>query len=182
MVQIIFSYHPRTSTSSPAFSSMASKDAANVSMGHKESSTERLDVTLGGEETIISTEVTSEPDGRSEESDASDDTDDSGDTSDNGGHVKIGADAALVGISFDFGRSKVTKGRISDLESSSRSFLKGSARPPNIEFVPASNEDEVVVFEDFFAAGLRIPPHPVLLDILRKFCVQLHQLTANAIL
>jgi hypothetical protein len=29
--------------------------------------------------------------------------------------------------------------------------------------------DEVVMFEDFFAAGLRMPPHPVLLGILRKF-------------
>jgi hypothetical protein len=27
------------------------------------------------------------------------------------------------------------------------------------------------VFKDFFVAGLRIPPHPVLLDILQKFQV-----------
>jgi hypothetical protein len=37
------------------------------------------------------------------------------------------------------------------------------------------------VFKDFFTAGLRIPPHPVLLDILHKFHVQLHQLTSNTI-
>jgi hypothetical protein len=31
--------------------------------------------------------------------------------------------------------------------------------------------EEVVVFEEFFAAGLRMPPHPVLTDILIKFHV-----------
>jgi hypothetical protein len=34
-------------------------------------------------------------------------------------------------------------------------------------FIP--KENEVIVFEDFFVAGLRIPPHPVLLEILHKF-------------
>jgi hypothetical protein len=37
------------------------------------------------------------------------------------------------------------------------------------------------VFQDFFATSLRIPLHPILLDILLKFQVQLHQLTPNAI-
>jgi hypothetical protein len=37
------------------------------------------------------------------------------------------------------------------------------------------------VFEDFFTTGLCIPPHMILLDILHKFLVQLHQLTLNAI-
>jgi hypothetical protein len=175
MVWIKFSSRSRAPAVSPAFSSMASEDAANVSMGHKESSTKRLDAALGEEETINST---ADPDARSGESDASGDTDYSGNTSDNGGRVNIGADAALASISFDFGQSKVKKARISDLES----FPKGSARPPSIESVPTPNEDdEAVVFEDFFAAGLRIPPHPMLLDILHKFQVQLHQLTPNAI-
>jgi hypothetical protein len=128
---------------------MASKEVANVSMGHKESSTEWSDVTLGDEERIVSTEVTSEPNARSKESDASGNTGDSGDALDNVGRVKIGADAALAGISFDFGRSKVMKGRVSDLESSSHFFPKGFARPPGIESVLVPNEDEVVVFEDF---------------------------------
>jgi hypothetical protein len=39
----------------------------------------------------------------------------------------------------------------------------------------------VVVFKDFFVSGLRIPPHPILLDILHKFQVQLHQLMPDAI-
>jgi hypothetical protein len=36
------------------------------------------------------------------------------------------------------------------------------------------------VFEEFFAAGLRMPSHPALTDILVKFRVQLHQLTPNS--
>jgi hypothetical protein len=40
---------------------------------------------------------------------------------------------------------------------------------------------EAVVFEEFFSAGLRMPPHPMLADILLKFQVQIHQLTPNAI-
>jgi hypothetical protein len=100
-----------------------------------------LDVTLGDEEHVVSMEVTSELDARSEESDASGDTSDSGDASDNGGRVMIGADAALAGISFNFGRSRVTKGCISDLESSSCFFPEGFARTLGIESIPVPNED-----------------------------------------
>jgi hypothetical protein len=81
-------------------------------------------VTFGDEEPIVSMEVTSELEARFEEGDASGDT---GYASDNGGSVKIGADAALTGISFDFGRSKVIKSRILDIESSSCFFPKGCA-------------------------------------------------------
>jgi hypothetical protein len=38
-----------------------------------------------------------------------------------------------------------------------------------------------VVFEGFFTAGLHLPPHPVLVEILQKFRVQLHQLMPNAV-
>jgi hypothetical protein len=51
-----------------------------------------------------------------------------------------------------------------------------------MESAPNPQEDEVVVFKDFFVAGLRIPPHLVLLDILHKFQVQLHQLMSNDII
>jgi hypothetical protein len=37
------------------------------------------------------------------------------------------------------------------------------------------------VYKDFFVAGLRMPPHPALADILLHFQTQLHQLTPNAI-
>jgi hypothetical protein len=38
-----------------------------------------------------------------------------------------------------------------------------------------------VVFEEFFAVGLRMPPHPVHTNILLKFQTQIQQLTPNAI-
>jgi hypothetical protein len=181
MVCIMFFSRPRVSTISPSISPMASEDTVIVSVEHKESSSERLDTSLAREDPATSTKVTSEPDAGSAKSKVSDDYGDSGNTSDNGSRAKIGGEDALAGISFDFGLLKVTKGHISDLESSSHYFPKGFARPPSKDSVPVPKQDEVVVFEDFFAVGLRIPPHLVLLDILHKFWVQLHQLTPNTI-
>jgi hypothetical protein len=45
------------------------------------------------------------------------------------------------------------------------------------EVVSESVDDETVVFEKFFIAGLRMPPQPALTAILVKFQVQLHQLS-----
>jgi hypothetical protein len=72
--------------------------------------------------------------------------------------------------SYDFGLSTVTVGRIQQLEAL-RYFTEGSTREPG---------EETVVFEEFFAAGLWMPPHPALTEILLKYRVQLHQLTPNA--
>jgi hypothetical protein len=44
-----------------------------------------------------------------------------------------------------------------------------------------TSANEAVVFKNFFAARLHMPPHPVLTDILRKFHVQLHHLMLNVI-
>jgi hypothetical protein len=95
--------------------------------------------------------------------------------------MKIGADAALAGVSYDFRQSTVMRAHVMALKSFTLHILKGFARQPVAGSVLDPQENEVVVFKDFFAAGLRIPPHPILLDILHKFQVQLHQLTPNAI-
>jgi hypothetical protein len=47
--------------------------------------------------------------------------------------------------------------------------------------MPEPNPNKAIVFEEFFATGLRMPPHPAFIQILLKFRVQLHQLTLNAI-
>lgn len=52
---------------------------------------------------------------------------------------------------------------------------------PGEETVLEPNSDEVVMFEEFVTIGLRMPPHPVMSDILLKFQVHLHQLTPTAI-
>jgi hypothetical protein len=82
--------------------------------------------------------------------------------------------------SYDFGASFVTVGRIRQLESLWY-FAKNSAHEPRNEIVPEPNDDEVVVFEECFAAGLPMLPHLVFTKILLKYRVQLHQLTPNAI-
>jgi hypothetical protein len=82
--------------------------------------------------------------------------------------------------SYEFGASSVTVGHIHQMESLGY-FTEGSAREPGEEIVLEPNSDEAIVFEDFFTAGLRMSPRHVLIKILLKFQVQLHQLTLNAI-
>jgi hypothetical protein len=82
--------------------------------------------------------------------------------------------------SYDFRAYSVTEGRIWQLESL-RYFAEGLAYEPGEEIVPEPNTDEVVVFEEFFTAGLWMPPHLAFTDILLKFWVKLHQLAPNAI-
>jgi hypothetical protein len=60
-------------------------------------------------------------------------------------------------------------------------FAEGMGREPGEGTVLEPHSNEAMFFEEFFAAGLRMPPHPVLTDILLKFQAQLHQLTRNAI-
>jgi hypothetical protein len=47
--------------------------------------------------------------------------------------------------------------------------------------VPELDNDEAVVYDDFFVAGLLMPPHLALADILLHFQARLHQLIPNAI-
>jgi hypothetical protein len=84
-------------------------------------------------------------------------------------HLKVVAVAALPGISYDFGSSTITKARLASLENNTHYFLKGYGHPPGVESVPDPRVNKAMVFKDFFAVGLCMPPHPVLVDILRKF-------------
>ena len=58
-------------------------------------------------------------------------------------------------------------------------FGNGAGRAPGAEDVPEP-EGELVVFEAFFAAGLRLLAHQFVVEVLRRFEVQIHQLTPNA--
>jgi hypothetical protein len=60
-------------------------------------------------------------------------------------------------------------------------FPKDEARAPGAETVSELNDNEAAVYEDIFVAGLCMPPHPALIDILPHFQLQLHQLTSNTI-
>jgi hypothetical protein len=59
-------------------------------------------------------------------------------------------------------------------------FTEGEAWEPRVEMVPKPDDDEAIVYEDFFITGQRMPPHLALGDILLPFQAQLHQLMCNA--
>jgi hypothetical protein len=61
-------------------------------------------------------------------------------------------------------------------------FPAGDGRAPLDEQIPTSAPDEVVVFRDFFTCGLRFPCDPMLVAILEKFSVKIHQLSPNSFL
>jgi hypothetical protein len=62
-------------------------------------------------------------------------------------------------------------------------FPKRGARKPWAEnyAMPEPKDDEAMVYEDFFVAGLRMSSHPALTDILLHFQAQLHEFMPNAI-
>jgi hypothetical protein len=163
MVRIKFFAHPRTPVVSPRFAPMASD------YEHRESSVEQPEISLTDEKVIVSADATSEQGAGFDGVNPSHSFSNSENTSDSGGHVKIGATTALVGVSYDFGQSTVMRTHVAALKSFTRYFLKGFTRPPGAMSIPDPHKNEAVVFKDFFTAGLRIPPHPILLDILRKF-------------
>jgi hypothetical protein len=97
----------------------------------------------------------------------------SDDRSDDGADMQGGSEAMdphESSYSYVFGSSTVTVGRIRQLASLG-SFANGAARESGEEIVPELTEDDAVVFEEFFIAGLRMPPQPMLADILVKFQV-----------
>lgn len=49
------------------------------------------------------------------------------------------------------------------------------------EIIPKLKDDEVVVFRSFFCAGLRFPMHEIIVVVLKKIGIFLHQLMPNAI-
>jgi len=90
------------------------------------------------------------------------------------------SDDASSDRTFFFGPSNITEDTISEFEKRSY-FDFGLARAPSDELEPKPVTGEAVVFEEFFIAGLRMPPHPRLAEYLTKFNVELHQLTPNVI-
>jgi hypothetical protein len=89
------------------------------------------------------------------------------------------AEELRAGDSVDFGVSRMSSARVQDMQR--LGYFGGRVgRVPGTEEVPET-EGELVVFEAFFAAGLRLPAHRFVGEVLRRFNVQIHQLTPNAI-
>jgi hypothetical protein len=74
-----------------------------------------------------------------------------------------------AGDSVDFGVSRMSTVRVQDMQRLGY-FGGGVARVPGTEEVPEP-EGELVVFEAFFAAGLRLPAHRFVGEVLRRFNV-----------
>jgi hypothetical protein len=83
------------------------------------------------------------------------------------------------GDTVEFGVSRMSSVRVQDMQQLGY-FGGGVGRVPGAEEVPEP-EGELVVFEAFFIAGLRLPAHHFVSEVLQKFEVQVHQLTPNAV-
>jgi hypothetical protein len=57
-------------------------------------------------------------------------------------------------------------------------FGNGVGRVPGAEEIPEP-EGEIVVFEAFFIAGLCLPVHHFVAEVLQRYVVQIHLLTPN---
>jgi hypothetical protein len=91
----------------------------------------------------------------------------------------VAAEELRAGDTVEFGVSRMSSVRVQDMQQLGY-FGGGVARVPGAEEVPKP-EGELVVFEAFFAAGLRLPAHRFVGEVLRRFNVQVHQLTPNVV-
>jgi hypothetical protein len=91
----------------------------------------------------------------------------------------VAAEELRPGDTMEFGASRMSSVRVQDMQLLGY-FGGGVARVPGAEEVPEP-EGELVVFEAFFAAGLRLHAHRFVAEVLRRFEVQVHQLTPNAV-
>jgi hypothetical protein len=71
------------------------------------------------------------------------------------------------GDTVEFGVSRMSLIHVHDMQQLGY-FDGGVARVPGAEEVPEP-EGELVVFEAFFAAGLRLPAHRFVAEVLRRF-------------
>jgi hypothetical protein len=83
------------------------------------------------------------------------------------------------GHTVEFGVSRISSVRVQDMQQLGY-FGNGVGRVPGEEEVPEP-EGELVVFEAFFIAGLRLPAHRFVAEVLQRFEVQVHQLTPNVV-
>jgi hypothetical protein len=81
---------------------------------------------------------------------------------------------------YNFGASTITISHIKEMVEIGY-VADDEARAPGAEAVPELENDEVIIYEDFFVVGLHMPPHATLADILLKLQAQLHQLMPNTI-
>ena len=84
---------------------------------------------------------------------------------------------------LDFGKSTISEDDLPKLLNLGyfNEAKKELVRFGGEETTPKPGKAEVVVFKSFFKAGLRFPLNKMIVDVLNKFGIYLHQLTPNAI-
>jgi hypothetical protein len=83
------------------------------------------------------------------------------------------------GDTVEFDVSRMSSVHVQDMQQLGY-FGNEVGRVPGAEEV-LEPEGELVVFEAFFIAGLRLPAHSFVSEVLQKFEVQVHQLTPNVV-
>ena len=84
-----------------------------------------------------------------------------------------------VAVSFDFSPTRVTLEELDE-------FVKMGWFPRNLarllegETVLDQQDDEVVVYQEFFVVGLRFPLHPLVIGVLKRFNLKFHQLNPSS--
>jgi hypothetical protein len=83
-----------------------------------------------------------------------------------------------LGHTVEFGVSRISSVRVQVMQQLGY-FGNGVGHVPRAEEI-LEPEGELVVFEAFFIAGLRLPAHRFVAEVLQRFDVQVHQVTPNA--
>ena len=79
-----------------------------------------------------------------------------------------------------FGQTKMTLAMLGEMENQGV-LTPGLGRVrPETDTYAKPREDEVVIFNDFFPAGLRFPLDPAVVDIFARYGVFLHHMTPNS--
>jgi hypothetical protein len=84
-----------------------------------------------------------------------------------------------LGHTVEFGSTRISSVCVLEMQRL-RYFGDGVGRVSGAEEIPEP-EGELVVFESFFVAGLRLPAHRFMAEVLRRFEVQVHELTPNVV-
>jgi hypothetical protein len=72
----------------------------------------------------------------------------------------------------EFGVSRISSIHVQDMQQLGY-FGNGVGRVPRAEEIPEL-EGEIVVFKEFFTAGLRLPAHHFVAEVLQRYEVQIH--------
>jgi hypothetical protein len=84
----------------------------------------------------------------------------------------VAAEELHLGDTVEFGVSRISSVRVQDMQQFGY-FGSGVGRVLGAEEVPEP-EGELVVFEAFFTAGLHLPAHRFVAEVLQRFEIQVH--------